>query len=238
MHITWRKEWTLPCVTACAGFGAGLMTGFVISSRRKSGTTKIAEVVERDGKAVIEKTAYDEIVATERYTPTVVEGEQFAEFLLREKEEVIEVASEESGTTIVADAVTVNVFERSDDPNWDYETELAHRASDKPYMLHRDEYFGEEKGYGQSTLTYYAGDDVLVDENDVPIPRPVDVIGEVEFGKGSGDPNTAYARNERLEAEYEIVRDPGHFAVEVLGVQTEEALSKERPIIHKMRQDN
>lgn len=114
------------------------------------------------------------------------------------------------------------------DDDWDYDVEVARRTPEEPYILHRDEFFADEKGYdNQTTLTYYQGDNVLCDEQDVPIYQHEKVVGDLKFGHGSGDPNVLYIRNERLEAEYEILLDSGYYVVEVLGGQAEESL--ERP---------
>jgi len=88
-------------------------------------------------------------------------------------------------------------------------------------MIHQDEYFNDEKGYGaagdQRTFTFYAEDSVLTDEQDVPIYNQEARVGELAFGHGSGDPNIAYVRNEKEEEEYEIVLDDGAYQVVVLG---------------------
>jgi hypothetical protein len=67
------------------------------------------------------------------------------------------------------------------------------------------------------TLMYYAGDDILVDELDVPIYNYQKIVGELKFGHGSQDPNIVYVRNEKLQLEYEILNNPESFQVEVLG---------------------
>jgi hypothetical protein len=105
------------------------------------------------------------------------------------------------------------------DPEWDYEEELKHRDPKKPYIIHRDEFEEDEydKDPRQTTITYYRGDDVLVDEGMQVIYRPETVVGVLEFGKGSGDPNVCFVRNEELDAEYEVLLDPGYYYVEVLG---------------------
>lgn len=113
------------------------------------------------------------------------------------------------------------------DEDWNYDEEVPKRGPEVPYILHRDEFFADEKGYdNQTTLTYYQGDDVLCDENDVPIYNPERAVGKLIFGHGSGDPNVVYVRNEKLEAEYEVLLDQGHYVVEVLGGQVGDALEK------------
>lgn len=114
--------------------------------------------------------------------------------------------------------VAVGIFRRAEDNGWDYDTEMQKRTDDAPYVIHKDEFFGDEMEWdSQSTLTYYVGDDVLADQNDVPIYDIADTIGEVKFGHGSGDPNVFYVRDPRKHCEYEILRHTGQFSVEVLG---------------------
>jgi hypothetical protein len=46
------------------------------------------------------------------------------------------------------------------------------------------------------------------------------------FGHGSGDPNVVYIRNEKLQAEYEVLRDPGSYEIEVLGGHVEREMQE------------
>jgi hypothetical protein len=77
----------------------------------------------------------------------------------------------------------------------------------------------------QTSLTYFAGDDVLVDERD-QVMRDIDATVGLEnlqkFGHGSNDPLVVYVRNPRLEVDYEISKSDGTFATEVHGFQDDE----------------
>lgn len=128
----------------------------------------------------------------------------------------------------------VNVFAGKepveDESEWDYEQELRIRAEnpDKPYILHHDEYFENETDYEQASLTYYEGDDTLVDEKDMPVGDDSAVVGDdalTAFGHGSKDKNVVYVRNESLEMDFEIVKSNGKFSVEVLGFDDTEGES-------------
>lgn len=83
--------------------------------------------------------------------------------------------------------------------------------------------FGElaDQGFQTISVTFYAGDKVLCDDKDGPIPDiegNVGVLSPKAFdGKASGDPNIRYVRNRRLEVDFEILLKPGSFAGEVLG---------------------
>lgn len=120
----------------------------------------------------------------------------------------------------------VNVFDR---PNqiprdvWDYEVERNTRTADDPYVIHSEEYIQDEMGFRQITTTYYEGDDVMTDQNDVPIYNWHGQMGELKFGHGSGDPNAVYIRNERLRQEWEVIYNPGRFEYIVQGKSYEEA---------------
>jgi uncharacterized membrane-anchored protein YhcB (DUF1043 family) len=134
----------------------------------------------------------------------------------------VELESEDEQTD---DDNVVNIFSTEDDEDWDYEKELAQRNHDAPYVIHRDEYFGDEYNCTQTTITYYAGDNILCDERDTPIYNPEKIVGQLIFGHGSNDPNVVYVRNEKLDAEYEVLLDHGHYQVEILGQQIDQELA-------------
>lgn len=110
-----------------------------------------------------------------------------------------------------------NVFEQTID-GWNYADAIATRSPNRPYVIHRDEFWNEEKGYDQSTLNYYAGDDIMTDSDDTPIYNYQNTVGELLFGLGSGDKNVFFVRNEKLKSEYEIIRDMDSFSSVVLGM--------------------
>jgi hypothetical protein len=122
-----------------------------------------------------------------------------------------------------------NVFDNvmETDPQWDYEAELALRTERVPYILHRDEFFNDEKGFSQHTLTYYKGDDIMADEQEIPVYNYYDVVGPLKFGHGSLDKNVFYVRNEKLHSEYEVVFATGSYEMEVLGYSIEQEYAKE-----------
>jgi len=119
-----------------------------------------------------------------------------------------------------------NVFDNADE-GWDYEAEYQTRTPDAPYILHQEEFFADEMGFRQTTLTYYNGDCILVDEQDVPIYGHDKVVGELKFGHGSGDKNVLYVRNEKLHAEYEVLFSSDYYESVVLGNQIENDLSSD-----------
>lgn len=116
-----------------------------------------------------------------------------------------------------------SVFASSGD-SWDYEAELAKRTPEEPYVIHKDEFFNNELDYTQSTFTYYEGDNMLVDEDMTPIYNMPVVVGELKFGHGSDQEHVVYIRNDARRSEYEVVRDTGFYAREVLGLDDDEEM--------------
>lgn len=108
-----------------------------------------------------------------------------------------------------------------DGEDWDYVEEIRNRTPDLPYVLHKDEFYSDEMDWDQITLTYFAGDDIMADEDDKPVYDYVRVTGPLKFGHGSDDPNTFHVRNEKNQAEYEVVRFDGLFSQVVLGLEIE-----------------
>lgn len=104
---------------------------------------------------------------------------------------------------------------------WDYDEEVPLRTPDKPYIIHKDEYFAGEMGFTQDSLIYYAGDDLMADSDNRLVPNHVRVVGELRFGHGSGDSGLVFVRNEKLKAEYEIALDPGTYQMAAYGVEYE-----------------
>ena len=111
-------------------------------------------------------------------------------------------------------------------PGWNYDQQVANRTADRPFIMHLEEYQQSECSH-QITITYFEGDDVLVDEADEVISKKDEVVGMdhlAKFGFGSGDPNVVYVRNPKLDIEYEILRHRGHYAKEILGLEEDPAI--------------
>lgn len=137
-----------------------------------------------------------------------------------EEELIVEEAVEQDDEEATPVTVVNNIFVDREDRGFDYEVETPLRTEERPYIITQEEYLQNEKDYEQTKLSYFEGDDVLVDEEDDPLPDPDDTVGEdhlVRFGHGSKDNNTVYVRNDALEMEFEIVRSYGKYAQEVLG---------------------
>lgn len=110
---------------------------------------------------------------------------------------------------------------------WNYDEEVPKRGNRDPYVIHADEYHSEESKFRQAQLTYYAGDDVMTDEDDQPVFNFEEIIGPLMWGHGSNNGDLFYARNPRLEAEYEISRSYESYAHAILGIEAEAQASAE-----------
>ena len=127
----------------------------------------------------------------------------------------------------------------SDDGGWDMEAELATRGDGtQPYIIHQDEYINDEMGFHQSTVTYYAGDNIMADTDDTVIYNHDATMGPLRFGHGTRDETVVYIRNEGIMQEWEVMFNPGHYAQEVMGLQMEQAAEDElRHSVLKFRRD-
>lgn len=199
----------VPVVSSLISLAVGAGVGYILGKRNR----KFIHAVPPQDWNMSDLTIVDEAVNVPAQVLSELEepierGAVFIENHLREVEpEKVNVFS--NGSKVVTDT-------------WDYEAELESRTDTEPYVLHKDEFYSEESGYSQQTLTYYAGDDILVDQESAPIYNYTSILGELKFGHGSDDADTFYVRNDKLKAEFEVCRDGGLYAVEVLGHEMEE----------------
>jgi hypothetical protein len=133
-----------------------------------------------------------------------------------------EVVDEEIITRLEGEAKkNKNVF----DDTFDLEVEKEFRTPDAPYIITHDEYFAAEREYETVRLTYFEADDTLINEEDKIVDDVDGLIGEphlVRFGSGSRDRKIVYIRNEKLETDFEVVKDKGSY-LESLGLGPEPA---------------
>lgn len=138
--------------------------------------------------------------------------------------------------------VDKNIFKENElssfNGTWNQEEEEANRTEEAPYILHHDEFMHAEVGYKQLSLTYFEGDDVLVDDEDRPIEEVESTVGNdnlLKFGHGSKDNNVLYIRNDRMELDFEVIRTKSKYTVDVLGYIEH---SDRRTKIRKFRGDD
>lgn len=214
MQFQFNKEWLIPSGVGVGAFGLGVGVGYFLCQRKfKSTVEEYEEDIETVESNLMEldftQEGYRAEITNEDTTPPVE--------IVTDVEEFIQ--------SVIEEPVTTSVFNKEDDDDWNYDKELQERENldpKAPYIIHRDEFEAEEEGYRQTTLTYYSGDGILVDESDTPIYNFEKVVGELLFGHGSRDQNVVYVRNPEHQAEYEILLDSGMYQVEVLGQEIED----------------
>lgn len=84
--------------------------------------------------------------------------------------------------------------------------------TDRPYTISPDEY-GNQEDYTQISLIYYAGDEVLADEEDEAVDDVDDIVG-VDFADhfGEYEDDSVFIRNDKRKCDYEILKDNRSFA--------------------------
>lgn len=103
------------------------------------------------------------------------------------------------------------------------EEEVRRRnVASKPYVISPGE-FGDHPDYDIITLKFYA-DKVLTDEVDEIMDDPDSCVGWTSLTHfGEYEDDTVYVRNDRLKADYEILREP----------ETYEEMLEEKPYLRR-----
>lgn len=233
----WNNPKRTPVLIGFIAFNAGFTLGYILANVQKAKSYELSEKSFAFNPSELDKARAERqrnsapsvpsaprprvteqpssIVRSPETSSVVIDGEHFAVGKLKETivtQEDIEEPLE---------LVTQSIFDNKND-DWDYDKEVKKRSPDTPYIIHKDEFYSEESGLTQVTLTYYAGDNIMCDEDDSPIYNHEQVTGPLLFGHGSGDPNVVHIRNEKRKAEYEVLYDPGLYSVDVLGLQIED----------------
>jgi hypothetical protein len=133
-----------------------------------------------------------------------------------------------------------NVFDTGKDPgtDWDWDVEKALRTQGGTYVIHKEEY--GETDNNEVTLSYYAGDDVLCDQQDRIVDNQYSLVADClnKFGHGSHDRNVVYVRNEELEIDMEVIKSDKTYAEEVHGFKHEDPPRKRVPKYRDPRSDS
>lgn len=235
MDFYWRKEWTTPAVVGVVSFAAGVAAGAV------GYKVRLDRQIDRDLAGIeglsdaIKKVSFEQnIHIPESKDLDIVDtspgfnlGQTFAQSFAKTMKDLSPKTPEPEPEP---DAEVNNVFQ----DDWDVAEEMASRSPDAPYVLHINEFVNRDSGYHQQVLEWYMQDQILADENNVPIYSPEKIVGRLEWGRGSKDEDTVYIRNDKLHAEYEIHKNPGSFQEEVYGVEAE-AGAEEDELKHSNR---
>lgn len=98
---------------------------------------------------------------------------------------------------------------------WDLDEEMEERRRGNPYVIDVDTYNRNETDFDQITFTYFRQDDTVVDERDMVLERVRETLGDrftTQFGFGSGNAKAVYIRNEKDNADYEVILHEGSYA--------------------------
>jgi hypothetical protein len=200
-------------------FGAGVVLGHILGRRKSK--------VEPE---VLTKYVYKKYVSAEEH-----EDERDAI-----DSHILDLEAEDAHYEGLSEAApvesVVNVLRApEDEADWDWEQEKQARTAELPYVITKSEFFNDEYEFTQDTVTYYAGDGILVDALEKPIYNHTHFIGHnLAFGHGSGDQNVFYVRNEKERMEWEVILDEGRYEVQVLGLEVEHEY-EEQDLKHSVR---
>lgn len=114
----------------------------------------------------------------------------------------------------------IHPLEEDEDIDQEFLEELK-----EPYMISIDDFdAGYPERYNTESLTYYAVDDILANDEDEIINDVESLIGAdaldhfgAEAAEMSGDSETMYIRNEKLHCDYEVTRIHQSYHQVVLG---------------------
>jgi len=216
-----QNKWSQIAAVAVVAFAGGSAGGYILGKKR--GSVTVVPPMEPGTKQL---TIFDE----EAQPDPVIEKDHSSELNTEHppviKYDEISVSAPETAAMIEDDRITVNVF-TNDDGDWDHEVELSQRQSEVPYILHVDEFVENDFDFTQETVTYYAGDDIMVDSHDVPMYGHAGIMGDLRFGHGSKDPSIVYIRNEALQMEWEVMLHTGMYSVEILGQEADQEIEEE-----------
>lgn len=226
------QKWVIPTATGVVGTACGFGAGYLLGKRNggKNVQQNIYRMNVEDYNAVTqaEPVATPAAFSDENWEddadiiedpPMVVAEVSRVE---DSEDEVIEILEAE-----LVETETVNVFLNSSLNEWNEEFEASQRVEGQPYVIPVAVFVENELDYSQETLTYYSGDDILVDQQDKPIYNYSTLLGELKFGHGSGDPNVVYIRNDNIRYEWEVLFHTGQYSIEILGLEIESEYEEE-----------
>jgi hypothetical protein len=107
-----------------------------------------------------------------------------------------------------------------------------------PYVISIDEYMDDNHPFTKIELTYFDGDDTLIDSMSNIVSEIDETVGRKnlsKWGEGTTAPDQVYIRNERLEADIELTKDDQTYTRVILGIIPEEEIARSMIKPLKMR---
>lgn len=201
-------------IAATAGVVVGAAGGFVYAKHRIESyySSRLDEVVAEVKRHYESKTVANQTFDTpQEAVKALISGvisedeldEQYAE--IAESNRVILETEQYDPSKIVSK----NIFENPPKTEW---------AEHKPHPITLHEAL--ESPEEILTVTWFEGDDTMIDDSEVLIPAPDDFLGEDwkdYFGFESGDDDMVYVKNPKDGSIFEVTRDSGYYTVTVLG---------------------
>lgn len=124
-----------------------------------------------------------------------------------DKEEVLEEEPEPDDAQVAIEDYAAELNKNGYTNYSSVETKKEEDTVEKPYVITPDE-FGELYDYQTNSLIYFA-DGVLTDDNYELIEDVDDIVGCDSLNHfGEYEEDSVFVRNDRLEADYEILLDP------------------------------
>lgn len=211
------------------GLAVGGGSGYLIAQKHLAAKYEAQVLNEINSvKATYDKLS-KELIANAQKEPLREAVEELLPAAEREfqdyREKVAEYAAEEMLDVVVGaitesdigedgmDHATYNIFKEE-------QKRLDERDPNKPYLIGIEEYSDPPSGYDSLTVNYYPDDNILVDERDIAIDLVEETVGEwnlTQFGVNGDETHIIYVRNERVQADFEIVRHEGSFAEAAFG---------------------
>jgi hypothetical protein len=209
-----------------SGVGVGCAVGFYVGYRIAKAKTRAEAMADAEDEIELMRVHYQQKTIASEPKPTaeqIIEERGYSTFEPPAPPRPLP-APVPVDEPIETPAVVLDVGKSKND-GWNFPKELEARSADAPYVIHQDEFNEDENGYNHVTYTYYAQDDVLVDEDDRPLPHGDLVVGQdnLKFGHGADDVDVVYVRNDRLQIEMEICRSSGSYEQEVMGLERDES---------------
>lgn len=132
----------------------------------------------------------------------------------------------DDSNVVESNLLTDNLFENP--PEQDPEllgNEENVRNPDRPYVIPVANWMTNDTDYDQITLTFWADDDVLANDDGSIINDVEGYVGITNlhrFGFLSEDPETVYVRNERIGVDYEITKDERNYSEVVRNIRQDD----------------
>lgn len=109
--------------------------------------------------------------------------------------------------------------DEDDDPDQEPFTGNPNDDDPEPYIITEAEFSMDMPEYSKISLTYYAGDDVVCDEQERVVEDVESTIASRNLSTFPADTMTVYIRNNRIKADFEVTLDNAKYSEAVMGLE-------------------